>query len=55
MHFGIVKSGLFGSNYLYRYMNDPDAIFSAASQQGHAQHLMTQDAAKNERYHNGGI
>src|SRR6478672_10444867 len=33
----------------------PDGIFSAASQQGHAQHLVTQDTGENERCHNSGV
>ena len=33
----------------------PDAIFPAASRQGHAHQLLAQDIGENERCHDGGV
>ena len=45
---------LSGYNYFDRLIAH-DAIFPAASQQGHAHQLLAQDTGENERCHDGGV
>ena len=45
---------LSGYNYFDRLIAH-DAIFPAASQQGHAHQLFAQDTGENERCHDGGV